>query len=328
MRALLIRFMIFIVTHFIIIILKHTYKKSFAIDTYNVNNTIVNSHNYTYTLNPEKRICYNQNVNILIYIHSSPKNFKYRQFVRETWSNRVLFPNIRTVFMMGLTNDSQVNNLLIYEFNEYGDIVQENFLDTYRNLTIKAVMALKWIKDYCPNVYYIVKLDEDVLMNTFALLDYVDELKTQKFKIENTIMCFIWSKAMVQRKNTSKWFVTYDEIKADIYFDYCAGAAYILTPDLAALYFNISQYVKFFWIDDYYITGKIRTLSNTTLINIESKFLLSESSSHEFYTLDNRIIFGHFTKKINEFYRIWQKILQMNDIYLPESKILSYMIKI
>jgi beta-1,3-galactosyltransferase 1 len=319
-------YMILILIFFIIIIFEHTINnlknENLKIDECYINDSIINSHNYTYTLNPEKRICYDQNVNILIYIHSSPKNFKYRQFVRETWSNRVLFPNIRTVFMMGLANDSQVNNLLVYEYNEYGDIVQKDFLDTYRNLTIKALMALKWIKDYCPNINYIVKLDEDVLMNTFALLDYVDELKTQKFKIENTIMCYTWSKAVVQHNNTSKWFVTYDEINADIYLDYCAGAAFILTPDLAPLYFNLSQYVKFFWIDDYYITGQIRSLTNTTLISITSKFIMKESSSNEFYTLGNQIIFGHFTKRINEFYRVWQKILQMNNIKLSESKIL------
>jgi beta-1,3-galactosyltransferase 1 len=190
MMHLLLNYKTFLMMFAIIIIftrsnvklVKTSSSENLKIDKCYLSNSILNSHNYTYTLNPEKRICYSQNVIILIYIHSSPKNLKYRQFVREAWSNRVLFPNIRTVFMMGLANDSQENNLLEYEFNEYGDIVQENFLDTYRNLTIKAVMALKWIKDYCPNINYIVKLDEDVLMNTFALLNYVDELQTQKFK--------------------------------------------------------------------------------------------------------------------------------------------------
>jgi hypothetical protein len=334
MRAVLVCYIIFV-----IIFIKHTNGKlvknlntsskgDFKIDTYYVKDYIINSHNYTYIFNPGKNICHNQNVKILIYIHSSPKNFKNRQFVRETWSNRVLFPNIRTVFMMGLTNDLNVNNLLKYEYGEYGDIVQENFLDTYRNLTLKAIMALKWIKDYCPNVNYIVKLDEDILMNTFALLEFIEELETKDFKNEKTIMCHRWRKAKVSRNKASKWFVTHDEIKENVYLDYCAGAAYIFTPDLPAIYFNFSQYIRFFWIDDYYITGQIRTLTNTTLTGIESKFVMRANRSSEFYTHGNKIIFGHFTKKINEFSRIWKKILHMNDIELPESKILRHRIKI
>lgn len=293
------------------------------IDTYYVKDYIINPHNFNYTLNPKDKVCNSPDVNILVYVHSSPKNFKNRQFARETWSNRFLFPNIRTIFMMGLTHDSRVNNLLEYEFGEYGDIVQENFLDTYRNLTYKAIMALKWIKDYCPNVDYIVKLDEDILVNTFALLEYIGELEANEFTNEKTIMCYRWRKAKVNRNNATKWFVNSNEIKENVYLDYCAGAAYIFTPDLPALYFNFSQYVRFFWIDDYYITGQLRTYSNTTLIGIESKFVMRAARSSEFYTNVNRIIFGHFTKKINEFVKIWQKILQINEIELTENKILK-----
>jgi hypothetical protein len=303
-------------------------KEDSKIDKYYFKDIIINSHNYTYILNPQKIICHNQNVKILIYVHSSPKNFKNRQFVREAWSNRVLFPNIRTVFMMGSTNDSNINKLLKYEYGEYSDIVQENFLDTYRNLSLKAIMALKWVKDFCQNAKYIVKLDEDILINTFALLKFIDEIEAKDFKNEKTILCKTLKNTKVLRNKASKWFVTYDEIKENVYLDYCAGAAYILTTDLPAIYYNLSQYVRLFWIDDYYITGQIRTLTNTTLTGIESKFVWSAKRSDEFYTNGNLIIFGHFTKKINEFSRIWKRILDMNFVELPESKILRHKIKI
>jgi beta-1,3-galactosyltransferase 2 len=247
---------------FLITVFEHS-NINLKIDKYNVEDYVINSHNFTYTLNPGQSVCFNQDVRILIYIHSSPKNLKYRQFVRETWSNSILFPNIRTVFTMGLTSDLNVNGLLKSESDEYHDIVQEDFFDSYGNLTIKALMAFKWIKDYCSNVDYIVKLDEDILMNTFALLDCVDELDSHDFKKENTIMCYLWKKAIVNKSEKSKWFVTNDDIQADIYLDYCAGAAYIFTPDLAGLYFNLSQLVNFFLIDDYYITGRVRSLTST-----------------------------------------------------------------
>jgi beta-1,3-galactosyltransferase 1 len=313
LRALLIHYLKPSILTILIITLFKYAKSGLKIDTrYYINDYIINPHNFTYTFNPGKIVCNSENVNILIYIHSSPKNFRNRKFVRETWSSKILFPNIRTVFMMGLTHDSLVNDLLKHEFDEYHDIVQENFLDTHRNLTLKALMAFKWIKDYCSNVNYIVKLDEDTLMNTFALLEYIEELETRDFEREKMIMCYVWRKIEANLNNESKLLVLYDEVKKDAHLDYCVGAAYIFTSNLPALYFNLSQYANFFWVDNYYITGQIRALTDTTIIDIRSRFVMNASRSDEFYTLGNRIIFGHFTENVSDFYRIWHKILQMN----------------
>lgn len=287
-----------------------------------VKNYIVNPHNFSYLLNPNDRVCDSPDVNILAYIHSSPHNFRSRQFVRETWSNKVLFPNLRTVFMMGTTDDSRVNKLLKYEYEQFGDIVQENFVDTYRNLTYKAIMAQKWIKSFCSNVKFIVKLDEDILMNTYALLDYFDELKMNNFKREKTILCYRWIGAMINRNKESKWYVKYDELKGDIYIDYCAGAAYIFTPDLPSLYFNLSLYVPFFWIDDYYLTGQLRNYTNTQLMGIESKFIMRKNEEDYFVTEGKKIIFGHFSKKIDDYVKIWKKILDKYQIKLSDAEIM------
>jgi hypothetical protein len=122
----------------------------------------------------------------------------------------------------------------------------------------------------------------------------------------------VWRKIEANLNNESKLLVLYDEVKKDAHLDYCVGAAYIFTSNLPALYFNLSQYANFFWVDNYYITGQIRALTDTTIIDIRSRFVMNASRSDEFYTLGNRIIFGHFTENVSDFYRIWHKILQMN----------------
>eukprot|EP00069_Balaena_mysticetus_P011564 bmy_01348T0 len=47
----------------------------------------------------------------------------------------------------------------------YGNIIQD-FLDTYNNLTLKTIMAFKWVTEFCPNARYITKRDTDVFINT------------------------------------------------------------------------------------------------------------------------------------------------------------------
>lgn len=38
-----------------------------------------------------------------------------------------------------ITEESDIKN----------DLIQEGFLDTYNNLTLKSVMMLKWVKNHC-----------------------------------------------------------------------------------------------------------------------------------------------------------------------------------
>ena len=38
------------------------------------------------------------------------------------------------------------------ESARYGDIVQTDFLDSYRNLTLKAVSWMRWVHAHCPQI--------------------------------------------------------------------------------------------------------------------------------------------------------------------------------
>ncbi len=44
--------------------------------------------------------------------------------------------------MIGRSLNETVNELIVEEAENFGDIVQEDFMDTYRNLTIKTVRSL------------------------------------------------------------------------------------------------------------------------------------------------------------------------------------------
>lgn len=54
----------------------------------------------------------------------------------------------------------------------YGDIVQEDFVDSYRNLTHKAIMALRWVSQNCQNAKLILKADDDIFINIFKLVGH------------------------------------------------------------------------------------------------------------------------------------------------------------
>ena len=48
-----------------------------------------------------------------------------------------------------------------------------------------------------------------------------------------------------------------EEFKDKYYPTYCSGSAYTMSTDVAIAMHNISYNVPFFWVDDFYITGKV-----------------------------------------------------------------------
>jgi len=65
--------------------------------------------------------------------------------------------------MLGQTVDDKIMQAIKYENCLYQDIIQEEFFDSYRNLTYKVAMTLKWISTYCPQASYILKTDDDMI---------------------------------------------------------------------------------------------------------------------------------------------------------------------
>ena len=116
-----------------------------------------NPNGFEFILNPGYSVCgyddESQNkIELLIYVHTAIDHFTNRKIIRESWGNRTLFPTTRIVFMVGFVPNPLLLNELNQEMNTYHDIVQSDFLDTYRNITYKAINAMKWVNKFCENV--------------------------------------------------------------------------------------------------------------------------------------------------------------------------------
>lgn len=59
--------------------------------------------------------------------------------------------NTKIIFVVGKTESNETQERLELESSTYDDIVQEDFIDTYNNLTIKTLMTLKWVNSVCRN---------------------------------------------------------------------------------------------------------------------------------------------------------------------------------
>lgn len=56
---------------------------------------------------------------------------------------------VKILFLLGQTANNETQVKINTESEVYGDVIQESFLDTYNNLTLKTVMMLKWVNKNC-----------------------------------------------------------------------------------------------------------------------------------------------------------------------------------
>ena len=74
------------------------------------------------------------------------------------------------MFPLGLSDNKIVNQNIRSEGKLHGDILQGNFVDTYHNLSYKAVMTIRWTARYCQQIKFLLKVDNDIFVNVFAVV--------------------------------------------------------------------------------------------------------------------------------------------------------------
>jgi len=100
----------------------------------NTSGPVVNPHPFNYLINSPD-LCQGVDVFLLNYVHTAVDHFTRRARIRRTWALQSHYQNvtIRTVFFVGLsTKAAWFQDALYYEAAKYGDIVQKDFIDTYK----------------------------------------------------------------------------------------------------------------------------------------------------------------------------------------------------
>ncbi len=176
-------------------------------------------HPFQYVLNPGESICepYSNKVHTLVaLVPTRVGDPNIRLLLRQTLARD---PKLKVVFLVGLSNDDTINQNIKNEYDIYKDIIQESFIDTYSNLTHKTVMALRWVSKYCMNSKFIIKIDEDYVLNTRSVLKYLNENSFLK----NTFLCQYNDHQQPIRDPESKWYLPFSEYLATCFPPFCFG---------------------------------------------------------------------------------------------------------
>ncbi|PNF41613.1 hypothetical protein B7P43_G10450 [Cryptotermes secundus] len=186
--------------------------------------------------------------------HQAVANFKARAAIRETWASAPSMTNssssIKVAFLLGDPDNSTLQELVEEESLQYSDIIQEGFVDSYNNLTLKSVMMLKWVTTNCHSVWYIMKTDDDMFVNINNL---VSLLKVRN--MSNLLVGALICGARPISDTQNKWYAPHYMYQGTLYPNYLSGTGYIMSRDVVLRLYHAALKTPLFHLEDVYLTG-------------------------------------------------------------------------
>lgn len=245
----------------------------------------VRPHQTTAHLQP-KNIC-NQPPFVLFMVPSAINNTKERESIRRTWGqwakgyvskmpskeDQTLHQNnlkpekkinvlelqdppprrSKLVFLLGTTQGKNpISDIVQEESRIYGDILVEDFVDSYTNLTLKSVFLLKWVHENCPTAKFVMKVDDDIFVNVINLQQtLMNKTITKTPLLTGTLICG----ARPIHDQWSKWYTPQYMFREGKYPNYLSGTGYVFSGDLVEPLLNAALSTPYFHLEDVFITG-------------------------------------------------------------------------
>lgn len=229
-------------------------------------------------------IC-DDNVEILVYIQSAWENFLKRRLLRRTWASSkvVRDKRVKAFFILGrpkFVNDQvRINNEQLL----HGDIVEGDFVDSYQNISIKSIIALSWASKFCRHVKYVIKSDDDIFVNLYAIADKILPLMSHE---STSIACHVVKEGTspIVRDPKSKWYIPPNIFPNMTHFPrFCSGYLVVMTAKTVSALLSRSKYYPLLQVDDIYVFGQLTQNMNVDFINIRHNLTLSDAEGVKSY---------------------------------------------
>ena len=185
---------------------------------------------------------------LLILVSSAPANQGRRNHIRQTWgTDNNVSPMWKTYFLIAQTENQTHSDFVHNEDKVYGDIIRADYYENYWKQSFKVMMAFEWASRYC-NFSYLLKTDDDILVNIEDFIQFLQKKSTPKKEL---FLGKLHHNPTVLRKG--KWNVSYEEYNHTHYPDFCSGAGFVMTYDVIECIVPLFDVIKPYRMDDVYV---------------------------------------------------------------------------
>jgi hypothetical protein len=265
-----------------------------------------------YTLQDEN-FCKNRPVAVLFYIISTAIHAKRRHSLRKTWAQQRTWQSVSfsTLFFVGRPASEESQRDLEDEWQQYGDVVQIDMVDTYENLTLKGVAAVKWLSTYCtPYVQYVIKVDDDVVVDTPSIAELMtSQILPQGPGHVGKLLCLLLIKSPVFRDNSTKWMVPAHVLPGlEFYPPYCTGGFYGYPAYILPMLHQAAMGTPFFWLEDVYFNGFVLPQLRIKVMQYVNVFPMLQIAMEKYLLQPQANIIFLFHDE--DIHRYWSNILK------------------
>ncbi|XP_075433579.1 beta-1,3-galactosyltransferase 5-like isoform X2 [Ascaphus truei] len=195
---------------------------------------------------------------LLLLIPSLPQEASVRDTLRKTWANESLVEGviITRLFLLGMPNsnattDEVTQGSVKRESSTHRDIIQQDFMDTYYNLTLKTLMGMQWASRRCPNASYVMKIDSDMFFNPLFLVHQI--LHPESAAKVGFFTGYVVVGSPPFREKDSKWYVPWEVYSKKRYPPYCSGTGYVFSGELTGRIYNQAHLLTIFPFEDVFV---------------------------------------------------------------------------
>ncbi|XP_063230337.1 beta-1,3-galactosyltransferase 5 isoform X2 [Bacillus rossius redtenbacheri] len=182
-------------------------------------------------------------------------------------SSQLAASGARRVFLLAVPRPADPDHVspqaLADEARRFGDLVQADFAEAYRNLSYKHALGLAWAARRCPLARLVLKMDDDVAADLPGLLALLLARDPPP-----PLQGYLLAGRRPERDPRSKWCVTRAEYPPEQYPAFLSGWLYAATPRVAAELVRRAARLPFFWVDDVLLTGLARRAAGVRLEDV------------------------------------------------------------
>ncbi|XP_053275648.1 beta-1,3-galactosyltransferase 5 isoform X3 [Pleuronectes platessa] len=192
---------------------------------------------------------------LLMMVSVSPSDVAARDAIRKTWGSETVVQGqvVGTLFLVGRPGGAdadQQQEKLSQENHQHHDLIQSDFLDSYRNLTIKTMVMLEWLAAHCTNAAYVLKIDSVMLVHVPNLVKLLLDPGTAE---QNYMTGLVRWHSPVMRDPSNKFYLPTDIIAVPEYPPFPLGRGYVMSLDLPGKILQVSTQIKPIFIEDAYL---------------------------------------------------------------------------
>ncbi|CAD5219259.1 unnamed protein product [Bursaphelenchus xylophilus] len=210
-----------------------------------------------------------QGSDVVVLVLSKPGNFGRRQMIRDSWLYDANNPrNFSTKFLLGLTSLELETDRIQEEVRKHKDIVIYNAEDKYDLLPLKVHAAYSFANYFCPKAKYLVKTDDDTVLDLKRLNYFIGKFYNSYLKANNEFMfCSVYRKSRPKRSRMQKYYMPKTTYPHKFYPRFCQGCTYVVTQAAIKRLLAATATVEFISLEDVLYTGLIRQNTGVALLD-------------------------------------------------------------